>query len=611
MSTDARLLDFYERELIYLRTAGQVFARHHPKVAERLELSADQNPDPHVERLIESFAFLTARVQESIEDRLTDVARNLLERLCPHYLRPVPSMTVLQFDPGQLNVASGYSIARGTRLFTRSAEGDTVRFGTGMDVCLWPIQVTGVQLITDTLDGIAGEQPVRSALKVTLTYPRGFLWNAPTLNALRFYVRGSSDVAAQLCDLMLGDFLGARWAPWSGAADLHELPDCVPRCVGLDAEAALLPERSDTAPAFRLLLEYFCFPQKFQFFDIDARAIAERVQTLPYPPELADQPLRSGELYLLFGRRPERDLSLQTEDVQLGCTTAINLFSQDSEPLRASGLQAQYPLVADIHRERSTEIYSIDSMATLRPNVAPVPLPEFYAGRHSSSSVAEGQYWYAQRTQSLKQGLSGTDMLVTFVDPDFNPVQPKQQTLVAKLTCTNRGLAQQLPVDAMLALEAGDANLTGKLLHKPSSQIQTPLTGDSRWRLAAQLSLSHLSLADASARARVQELLTLNNLIDAPAARRQIDGIRQFTCERVMRHIGDDPWYGYRQGYRVRITLDDMAFRGSSCLLFATVLHRFLCLFAGLNTFVELALDRGEGRADYTVGPLAASELSL
>jgi len=611
MSTDSRTLDFYERELIYLRTAGQVFARRHPKVAERLELSTDQNPDPHVERLIESFAFLTARVQESIEDRLTDVARNLLERLCPHYLRPVPSMTVLQFDPGQINVESGYRIPRGTKLFTRSAEGDTVRFTTGMDACLWPIRVTDVQWITDTLDGIASEQSVRSTLKITLTYPRGFLWKAPELNALRFYIRGSSDVAAQLCDLMLGDFVGARWAPWSGAADLHELPECMPRCVGLDTDAALLPERRDTSPAFRLLLEYFCFPQKFQFFDIDARSIAEHIQNLPYPPELADQAQRSGELYLLFGRRPERDLPVQTEDVQLGCTTAINLFSQDSEPLRASGLQAQYPLVADIHRERSTEIYAIDSMATLQPNVPPVALPEFYGCRHSASSSTDGQFWYAQRTQSLKQGLSGTDVLVTFVDTDFNPVQPKQQTLVAKLTCTNRGLAQQLAMGAALAPEAGDANLIGRLLHKPSNQIQAPLTGDSRWRLAAQLSLNHLSLADPSARERLQELLMLNNLTDAPAARRQIEGMRQFTCERVLRHIGSDPWYGYRQGYRVRIVLDEMAFRGSSCLMFATVLHRFLCLFAGLNTFVELVLDRGEGRADYCLGPMAASELSL
>lgn len=163
-----------------------------------------------------------------------------------------------------------------------------------------------------------------------------------------------------------------------------------------------------------------------------------------------------------------------------------------------------------------------------------------------------------------------------------------------------------------LALEDGEASIVANLIHKPSPQTQPSLAGSTRWKLVSQLSLNHLALTeDDTALQRIQELLSLNNLAETPNAESQIKGIRMLQCERVTRHIANDPWQGYRQGYLIRIQLDQALFRGSSRLLFATVLHRFLGLFAGINTFVELVVDRGEGRPEFRIKPLLTHSISL
>lgn len=93
------LLSYFGQELAALREAAQDFARRHPRVAQGLDLSGQESRDPHVERLIESFAFLTGRLRRELDREFPRVAGGILENVCPSLTAPVPSMSVARLQP--------------------------------------------------------------------------------------------------------------------------------------------------------------------------------------------------------------------------------------------------------------------------------------------------------------------------------------------------------------------------------------------------------------------------------------------------------------------------------------------------------------------------------
>jgi len=601
----------YERELRYLRNAGAEFARANPAVAARIELSADGSADPHVERLIESFAYLAARLHRKIDDSVSELAANLLEQLCPHATRPLPSATVVRFAGagGKVDLSSGYHVARGATLFGATANGDSVYFRSCYPVTLWPLAFDcPPALALEKLERYSGHPAKRSVLALRLradpSHP-DFLPGAAGLGTLRCYVKGAGEHAARLCDLLYGHTLEVRWRPpgWGEQPGML-LAGVLPRFAGLEAEDALLPERDDTHPGLRLLLEYFAFPLKFQFFDLD-------LTTLGRAPPGGAAPSGWGTLEFVFDARPGAPLELEPDAIELGCTPAINLFRRTSEPLRINGMRADYKLVADSHRERTTEIYSIEEVASSAPGQRAVPVAPYY-GFHGLPGETATVFWHARRGPAFKAGLAGSDIMLTFVDPAFDPATPEARTLAARLLCTSRGAASGLHAGAALHMEDAADALAIHALHKPSAQSMAAPDGAARWKLVSQLSLNHLSLVDgADALASLKELLALNNLTGSPRADSQVGALQALRCRAAMRYIDDDPWRGYRRGYALTLQVGSAGMRGSSVLLFGSVLQRFLAVYAGINTFVALRMEQDDGRTLYAWPPRASERIQL
>lgn len=610
MNAAEREREDYERELRYLRSAGAEFARANPAVAARIELSADGSADPHVERLIESFAFLAARLHRKIDDSVSELAANLLEQLCPHATRPLPSATVVRFAGagGKVDLTGGYRIAPDTPLYGTLPGGDSVYFRTCYPVTLWPLDlVCPPRLETEKLERYSSHPAKRSVLALALRaapdHP-AFLPGAAGLDTLRCYVKGAGEHAARLCDLLYGHTLEVRWRPpgWERRPGIP-LAGVLPRFAGLEGADAMLPERGDTHPGLRLLLEYFAFPLKFQFFDLDLSALGRT----PHPGAPA---AGWGTLEFVFDARPSAALELEPDAIELGCTPAVNLFRRTSEPLRMNGMRSEYKLVADSHRERTTEIYSIEEVASSAPGQRAVPVAPYY-GFHGLPGAGPQVYWHARRGPAFKAGLAGSDLMLTFVDPAFDPATPEARTLTARLLCTSRAAAAGLHAGAALHMEdAGDA-LDIRALHKPSVQSMAAPDGTARWKLVSHLSLNHLSLVDgAEALASLKELLALNNLTGSPRADSQIGALQALRCQAVTRYIADDPWQGYRRGYALTLQVEHSCMRGS-VLLFGAVLQRFLAGYAGINTFVELRIEQDDGRALYAWPARASAQLQL
>lgn len=576
-SIDAGLLDYYQRELTWLHRTGEIFAKNHEQVAANLRLSAEGSQDPHVERLLEGFALLAARLQRRLDDDYADFSDALLEQLYPLALRPMPSCAIVQFAPDLLKgqLLNGYDLPRGTQVFAPPDRNrsESLYWRTSADIQVWPLSVLDVSLL-DSLRASAqtGIEQAGSALRLELGCPADVHMGELGLTRLRIHLAGNPLNRALLYDLLCAHSLEICCSVPGGKV---QPLNARPQVVGFADSEQLLPEEDGLHPSLRLLAEYFAFPDKFAFFDLP----------LAIPPEASDRLL----IHIAFDRAPAHRVSLQREDIALGCTPVINLFSRTAETLRPDGSRSEHRLVADAHREDSVEIHSITSLQASSAE-AIFPVARYYGCEHGQSDAR--LFWHGRRTSGLNPNRRGTDLLLSLVDPAFQPLtQLPGLSFTAKVLCTNRHLAQDLSPSSKLKFERSGPVATIRLLKSPTAQSLPQLGGASRWRLVAQLNLNHLSLVEGdNALAVLKEMLSLHNLRNDSGIEALIKGIARMDTVRVLDQVGEDAWRGWRNGLEVRLRLDEEAFAGHSRVLFGAVLAHFLALYANLNCFVRTCL---------------------
>ncbi|GAB7528386.1 type VI secretion system baseplate subunit TssF [Pseudomonas sp. 3A(2025)] len=584
-SIDAELLDYYQRELTWLHRAGVDFAASHPALAGNLKLSAAGSQDPHVERLLESFALLTARLQRRLDDGYADFSNALLEQLYPLALRPMPSCAIGHFvpDPAQGNIANGYPLARGTSVFKAPDKkyADSLYFRTSASVMLWPIVVDEVTLLdADRTQFLTGLGKAHSSLCLQLSCSGETQWSQlpKTLTHLRVHLSGSPIHRAMLYDLLAAHSLNVVCAVPGGPPLV--LPEhSLPQAVGFAEDESLLPEEDGVHPALRLLVEYFTLAEKFAFFDI--------------PVQIPEQTGERLLVYIAFDTLPDRRVSLQREDIALGCAPLINLFARTAETLRPDGTSSEHLLIADSHRDTSLEIHSIKRLVSSGADGIK-PVAPYYGDQHRAAR--SGLFWHARRINGLRAQRPGTDLMLSLVDSQFQPARELPgRSFTASVLCTNRHLAETLPPLTPLQFESSGPVASIRLLKSPTRQSMPDLDGASRWRLVSQLNLNHTSLVEGPrALASLKEMLTLHNLRDDPAISQLIKSITDMHTTRVVDRVGPDAWRGWRNGLEVRLTIDANHAAGHSRVLFCAVLAHFFALYANANCFVRTVLVEGD-----------------
>ena len=573
------LLNYYERELTFIREMGAEFAKKYPKIAGRLQLESDKCDDPHTERLIEAFAFISGRIHKKIDDDFPGITESILSIIYPHYIRPIPSTCIVNFEPIKQTIPPvGYRIDKNSALYSKSSGGGTCQFTTAYPVTIWPVDVTGAKL-SDPVRQVRGAQQV---LSIRLQAYGGQSISGIKWKQLRFFLDGPHQHVFHLYELLFNHVchLECEAVDSQGTKQIITMPADSIAPVGFDPGEGVLPYSKRSFPGYILLFEYFCFPEKFLFFDLRG---LDRLRDM----DLAD----TLDIRIFLDRPAKSNLVISRDTFRTNSTPAVNLFKRIAEPIRVKQQKTEYRVIPDIRRQDSTEVYSIDRV-TSSSQALPgheVDFKPFYSVRHhldEDGSSGRRAFWHMERRSSGKKGDDGSEVFLSFTDLDFNPADPGEETLTVHVTCTNRDLPGRLPFDDAagdfgLETAAPVARITS--LIKPTRTRRPSLEGALQWRLISHLSLNYMSIVQGGEEA-LREILSLYDFDGSPATRQQINGIVSLKSEYVTKRMGQ----GFCRGIRVTMEFDENKFVGTGLYLFACVLERFLAQYVSVNSFSQL-----------------------
>ena len=585
------LLEHYERELAYLRELGSEFAQKYPRVAGRLLLEPDRCEDPHVERLLEAFAFLAARVHLRIEDDFPELTSGLLSIVYPHYLRPIPAMTVVecQMEEVQGKATAAVRMPAGTMLTTKSrVDGLVCRFRTCYPVELWPFSVGACEWrLPERLARPVRTVGAAAVMQLRLQCAPDVSFTELDLSDLRFHLSGETNVVHTLYELLCNNCIGivVRNPDDPVSPGVQIAPDAL-IAMGFEEDEALLPYPRRSFDGYRLLQEYFTFSEKFLFFRLTELEALRSAKCN-----------RTAELSFVFSRfeRPERQQALEVgvsaRTIRLGCTPVINLYEQTAEPILLTHAQHEYRVIPDVRHDGVTEIFSINEVLASNPSKRSVTsLQPLFAYRSQTREQDKLVFWHGMRRPNVLGERAPSVMYISVADIEGAVTEPDAEILTVRCTCTNHDLPSRLPFGADsgdLFAESVPAASLIRALRRPTPSYDPAVGKGQLWRLISQLSLNYLSLQE-DGRGAFQEILRLHNFTGAASLENQITGITRLTAKPhvalTRSHFGVTP----ARGTQVEIEFDERQFVGGGLFLFANVLERFLGCYTSMNSFCQL-----------------------
>lgn len=555
---------YYESELQYLREMGREFALVHPSTA---GLLAERGNDPDVERLLEGVAFLTSRIRERIDDAVPDVVHGLMQLMLPHYLRPIPSTSIIQYQPSVKGLRGVQKIPRGTRVASNPVRGTSCEFRTTQDVELLPVEVQDVWL----------DESVSAAPKIRVRLATTEAGRALLLRkeGIRFSLHGELSVTAQLYLWLFRHFTGATLQCEQG--ELVQLGSDVLRGVGFGPDEALIPWPRRAHEGYRYLQEYFCLPSKFLFFDL---LHLDRVPALT-----ADV----FEIALSFDRPPPLNQRIGAETFRLFCTPVVNLFETTGEPVKRDPKVHEHLLRGAGLPPQHVEIYEVSSVIGIRQGRAERREYQPFVGFHHAMDKRESTY-YTLRPEASPLD-DGIDTYISVVTPLGSTPSREEEVLSFELVCTNRSLPAELQLGELCVSPRGSSSPAPFRNIAPVNRPVRPKLGsDLLWRLLSHLAIGRSSLGEVEVLRRMLDLYNFQKET-APAQGRanelKVQAIREVDSRPATRLMSGAPL----RGVETRLELEEARLgTAGEAFLWGCVLDEVFATHVPVNSFNELHL---------------------
>jgi len=610
---DPRLLKLYNSELQHIRDMGAEFAREFPKVAGRLGMEGMEVADPYVERIIEGFSFLSARVQLKIQAQFPRFTRHLLDIVYPHYLAPIPSMCVVRLQPDfqETSLVDGLVVPRHTTLRAIRAKGDRTacQYRTSQDVTMWPLELEQVTYFTSAgalaTIGVENLDKVKAGMRFRFRVVGGAAVDQLSLDALRLALVGSDALPMQIYEQIIGNGVGLVVRPKGGARQwqMRFGRESIRR-VGFSRNESLLPYGRRSFDGYRLLQEYFAFPQRYLF--VEFAGIGGAVRRCS-GTEL--------EVIVLLDKLQQNlEKSISESNFALNCTPAINLFPRRADRIHLDERHHEYHVVPDRTRPMDFEVHSVQRVQGFGTSADPeLEFRPFYSSNDLIKTDGSLAYFSTareprllssgQRKNGPRSSYVGSEVYVAIVDGNEAPYRSSLRQLGVETLCTNRDLPLHMaigrgPTD--FSLESGAPVTSVQCISGPTKPLPSQAHGETAWKLISHLSLNYLSLLDNDSdqgAASLREMLNLYANSKDAALMKQIEGVKSISSRPVNGRIPTDGPITYGRGVEVSVTFDEQAFEGTGVFLLGAVLNEFFTKYVSINSFTRTVIrtdDRGE-----------------
>ncbi len=576
--------DYFEAEMRLLQESAQAFAKAHPEQAGMLNLLDIKDRDPYVERLLEGMAYLTAQIRYHLENDIPEISETLLNQLWPHFLRPYPSATIVQFQPRPGQLQQTQYLDGGRILLSRGVGPDNLncRFRTVAPVALNPL----------TLSRLNIEEPASGGSRFRLQFQldHGVEIDNLDLSRLKLHFHADPAVSLFLHHQFTGELRRIR-------VSFPEHPRIPPVELGgqdairpahLDADSPLIETSGRSFHGFQLLQDYFCFRDKYLFVEIHG------LESVDWP-----RPVGRFELEITVDGLCPQDHQIDKDNFRLHCIPAVNLFPEDAEPILLDHRRAEYPVVANHQQRDAMQVYSIEKVVGLdaetgeRHEYTPM-----YSFRHRQRN---GRYFHYQRRPN---GTGAADITLS-VGGIAEPAV--EETLGCEILASNGDLPRRYLRENDITTPGGKfpSYAAFRNITRPSPQRQPPSRPRYQWDLVSHLSLNYSSITRPDV---LQRLLRLYEWTNDEQNQRRIDGIRQITVEPVERLQRG----ALLRGTSIRLVLHEDHYRSLADIhLFGQVLHHFFSMYATVNSFVQTRIQCHPSNKVMTWEPLPGARSRL
>lgn len=577
-----KLLYYYNNELQVIQKMAAEFAADYPKEAANLRISKEAFDDPHILRLLQGTAFLNARIMHKLDDEFPELIDSLLNIIYPHYLAPIPSFSIVSFETND-DTLEPYLIPRGTKIETDFVDDQICRFETCYPVTAYPIKISKAEFLTPPFSApdISLQNNVESVLSLEFrTNSQDLTVSQIQPDSLRLYLNGQYTQMMPLYELLFNNCLGIAIASSGNDRNPTILTSDVLRQVGFNDDHAIIDYSNRSLVAYRYLTEYFVFPSKFLFIEIDLTAAFGK---------------NIGHKFNIYFYLRKRDIKLEKiigkNNFVLNCTPITNKFTLRAEPILFNDERLEYRVVPDMRQQEDTIVHEILSVSAVDDIGQKREVQPFYF-KKSAANADLNLYW----TATQKSGVGRKRSVDTFISitGDTKILTGREFVISAEIKCSNGTLPSRLPYgggNPKLHLTKGGGPIKSISCLTPFSNIifDEERRGH-KGKLLSHLALNHLSLMGPEGLQSFRELLKLYNFLNETDINRAIDGITEIkvskTTARAPRYEGDPVWVDCMcQGLEIEVYFDELFYAGDSFFLFSSVIERFLAAYVNINSF--------------------------
>ncbi|MFH0290409.1 type VI secretion system baseplate subunit TssF [Vibrio owensii] len=578
-------LKYYNRELAYLRHKGQEFGEQYPKIASRLGISEEQVDDPHVERLLEGCAFMTARIRQSLDNSYPQFTESLMGQLHPDFHAPIPSMSIIKMKCNE-STSAPFDVSRGEKVMVSAPGYKECEFRTCYETRMYPFDISAGTFENAPIQPIGSpwERSSKSVLKVKINANDGeSALSEMGVETLRFYLNGQAQLTQRLYQLLFQSLIGI-----SVSVNGCEQASYTPRhrkAVGFIDSQQVVPYSKRSFSSSRMLVEYLHFPEKFMFFDV----VDLNLEKLGINEEL--------ELNFYFDCNDDwLPKQVDKDSVLLGCVPIINLFKTTMEPKRLEPAEYEYQLSPQYQEAESNEVVSISNVTLRNWNKTYENLPSYFAGEHTHYMNKSEIFWVMRREDKNWAGgfdEPGRESYISFVDKKhrlFAPESRENWLMYVQAECCNRNLPQKLPFGGGLpevSLPSVNDNFAElRCLVSLSETVRPEMDESTRWQLTKLLTLTHFT--DEDGLSTLKQLLNLYAFTGTAETKSLIDALVNFEYQQTTGRVNEKGKVGFAHGVKLILTVSDQMISKEQVFLLGCVLSVYFSQFAEVNIFTQL-----------------------